>query len=83
MGTKFEIMGKKYKAKNLQKKDIEKMLESQRANDRREYKKELKERLDKEKRNADKRLAKILSGMADALGSTELRTPSKEETTTS
>ncbi len=82
MGTKFEILGKKYKAKKLKKKDIEKMLETQRANDRKEHKKDLKERLSKEKRNADKRIARILTGMAEALGPTE-RIPSDKKTTPS
>ena len=80
MGTKFKVMGKKYKAKNVTKKDIEKMLANARADERKKQEKIWENKLRAERLKADKQMAKVLNSIARALRSPDTQSAQEEQT---
>ena len=79
MGTKLKIMGKKYKAKKLGKKDIDKMLANARADERKKQEKIMENKLRAERLKADKQMAKVLNSIARALRSPETQSAADKQ----
>jgi SOS response regulatory protein OraA/RecX len=80
MGNKYKVMGTKYKAKKLSKKDIDKLLANARADERKKQAKILENKLRTEKLKADKQMAKVLNSIARALEPSDSKEAGDEPT---